>query len=79
MLPVLRFDPGGRTYARLTRKAVMLGRGGFGLISTSNFYVPQVNLSGSMAAFVQAAAIPCFCSPAREDRFGAIRYWRCCG
>jgi hypothetical protein len=36
----------------------MLGRGGFGLISTSNFYVPQVNLPGSMASFVRPAVIP---------------------
>ena len=26
--------------------------GGLGLISSSNFYVPQVNLPGSMASFV---------------------------
>jgi hypothetical protein len=31
---------------------------GFGLISSSNFYVPQVNLPGSMASFVMPAAIP---------------------
>jgi len=36
----------------------MWGRGGLGLISSSNFYVPQVNLPGSMAAFIRPAAIP---------------------
>jgi hypothetical protein len=32
--------------------------GGMGLITGSNFYVPQVNLSGSMASFYLPAAIP---------------------
>jgi hypothetical protein len=32
--------------------------GGLGLITSSNFYVPQVNLPGSMATFVLPAAIP---------------------
>jgi hypothetical protein len=36
----------------------MIGRGGVGLISASNFYVPQVNLPGSMARFVPPAGIP---------------------
>jgi hypothetical protein len=30
---------------------------GMGLISSSNFYVPQVNLPGSMASFVRPASI----------------------
>jgi hypothetical protein len=34
------------------------GTAGMGLISSSNFYVPQVNLPGSMASFVLPAAIP---------------------
>lgn len=34
------------------------GTSGMGLISSSNFYVPQVNLPGSMASFVAPAAIP---------------------
>ena len=33
-----------------------LGRG-FGLITSSSFYVPQVNLPASMAAFVPPAAV----------------------
>jgi hypothetical protein len=45
----------------------MLGHGGLGLISTSNFYVPQVNLPGSMAAFVRPAAIPSFVDPAAPN------------
>ena len=35
----------------------MLGNGGLGLITSSNFFVPQVNLPGSMAAFVPPAAV----------------------
>ena len=35
----------------------MIGRG-LGLIASSNFYVPQVNLPGSMASFVTPAGIP---------------------
>ena len=35
----------------------MIGRG-LGLITRSNFYVPQVNLPGSMATFVTPAGIP---------------------
>ena len=34
------------------------GTSGMGLISSSNFYVPQVNLPGSMASFVTPAGIP---------------------
>lgn len=33
------------------------GTGGLGLISSSNFYVPQVNMPGSMASFVTPAGI----------------------
>ena len=36
----------------------MVARRGLGLITSSNFYVPQVNLPGSMATFVRPAAIP---------------------
>lgn len=31
---------------------------GMGLLTSSNFYVPQVNIPGSMATFVAPAAIP---------------------
>jgi hypothetical protein len=31
---------------------------GMGLLTSSNFYVPQVNLPGSMASFVTPAGIP---------------------
>jgi hypothetical protein len=31
---------------------------GLGLITPSNFYVPQINLPGSMATFVLPAAVP---------------------
>lgn len=34
------------------------GTSGMGLITSSNFFVPQVNLPGSMASFVAPAAIP---------------------
>lgn len=34
------------------------GMSGMGLITDSNFYVPQVNLPGSMARFVTPAGIP---------------------
>lgn len=34
------------------------GTSGLGLLTSSNFYVPQVNLPGSMASFVAPAAIP---------------------
>jgi hypothetical protein len=34
------------------------GTSGMGLITSSNFYVPQVNLPGSMASFVTPAGIP---------------------
>lgn len=34
------------------------GTAGLGLITSSNFYVPQVNLPGSMASFVTPAGIP---------------------
>jgi hypothetical protein len=33
----------------------MLRRGGLGLITSSNFFMPQVNLPGSMASFVTPA------------------------
>jgi hypothetical protein len=36
----------------------MLRRGGLGLITSSNFFMPQVNLPGSMASFVTPAGIP---------------------
>ena len=36
----------------------MVGRGGFGLITSSNFFVPQVNQASSMASFMSPAAIP---------------------
>jgi hypothetical protein len=36
----------------------VIGRGGFGLITSSNFFVPQVNRHSSMARFVAPAAIP---------------------
>jgi len=36
----------------------MVVRRGLGLITSSNFYVPQVNLPGSMANFVTPAGIP---------------------
>src|SRR5215472_3086607 len=39
----------------------MLGR--LGLISSSSFYVPQVNLTGSMASFVTPAGIPVVAPP----------------
>jgi hypothetical protein len=32
--------------------------GGMGMLSSSNFYLPQVNLPGSMASFVTPAGIP---------------------
>ena len=35
----------------------MVARRGLGLITSSNFYVPQANLPGSMASFVTPAAI----------------------
>ena len=47
-----QFDPAGCVEG----KAAMLGSG-LGLITTSNFFVPQVNLPGSMAAFVPPAAV----------------------
>jgi hypothetical protein len=34
------------------------GTSGMGLLTSSNFYVPQVNLPGSMASFVTPAGIP---------------------
>jgi hypothetical protein len=34
------------------------GTSGMGLITSSNFYVPQVNLPGSMASFVTPAGVP---------------------
>jgi hypothetical protein len=34
-----------------------LGGSGLGMITGSNFYVPQVNMPGSMASFVQPAGI----------------------
>jgi hypothetical protein len=34
------------------------GTSGMGLITSSNFYVPQVNMPGSMATFVPPAALP---------------------
>lgn len=34
------------------------GTSGLGLLTSSNFFVPQVNLPGSMASFVAPAAIP---------------------
>lgn len=34
------------------------GTSGMGLLTSSNFYVPQVNVPGSMATFVAPAAIP---------------------
>jgi hypothetical protein len=40
------------------------GTSGMGLISSSNFYVPQVNLPGSMASFVTPAGIPVAAVPA---------------
>jgi hypothetical protein len=36
----------------------MIARRGLGLITSSNFYVPQVNLPGNMASFVTPAGIP---------------------
>jgi hypothetical protein len=36
----------------------MVARRGLGLITSSNFFVPQVNVPGSMASFVTPAAIP---------------------
>jgi hypothetical protein len=36
----------------------VVGTSGLGLISSSNFYVPQVNLQGSMASFAMPAGIP---------------------
>lgn len=35
----------------------MVGSGGFGVITSSNFFTPQVNVSGSMASFVAPAAV----------------------
>jgi hypothetical protein len=35
----------------------MTGTAGMGLITSSNFYVKQVNLPGSMAAFVRPAVV----------------------
>jgi hypothetical protein len=37
---------------------LMPGTAGLGLLSSSNFYVPQVNMPGSMASFVTPAGIP---------------------
>lgn len=37
---------------------MLTGRTGFGLITSSNFFVPQVNLPGSMVTFVRPAGIP---------------------
>jgi hypothetical protein len=34
------------------------GTAGMGLLTSSNFYVPQVNVPGSMATFVTPAGIP---------------------
>ena len=34
------------------------GTSGMGLLTSSNFYVPQVNVPGSMATFVNPASIP---------------------
>ena len=36
---------------------------GLGLITSSNFYVPQVNLPASMASFVTPAGIPVVAVP----------------
>jgi hypothetical protein len=44
--------------------------GSVGLISSSNFFVPQVNLSGSMAAFVPPAAISTSTALARKTGLG---------
>ena len=32
--------------------------GGLGLITASNFYLPQVNVPGSMGTFILPAAVP---------------------
>jgi hypothetical protein len=42
----------------LTTPTTTSGTSGMGLITSSNFFVPQVNLPGSMATFVPPAAIP---------------------
>lgn len=46
------------------------GTSGMGLISSSNFYVPQVNMPGSMASFVTPAGIP---APVVVPSGGAMR------
>jgi hypothetical protein len=38
---------------------------GLGVITSSNFYVPQINLPGSMATFTLPAAIPVTPAPAQ--------------
>jgi hypothetical protein len=58
----------------------MLGRGGLGLITSSNFFVPQVNQPGSMASFVLPAAVPVAPAQAANGNatrgLGAVdRYW----
>jgi hypothetical protein len=38
--------------------------GGLGLITASNFYLPQVNVPGSMGTFILPAAVPVPAPPA---------------
>jgi hypothetical protein len=40
---------------------VMLGRGGLGLITSSNFFVPQVNLPGSMVGGNSCSGVDARC------------------
>lgn len=51
----LPFTLTGGTPATSTAAA---GTAGMGLLTSSNFFVPQVNMPGSMASFVAPAAIP---------------------
>jgi len=48
----------------------MVARRGLGLITSSNFFVPQVNLPGSMASFVTPAAIPISAIAAKGGKTG---------
>jgi hypothetical protein len=54
------------------------GTSGMGLITSSNFFVPQVNVPGSMASFVAPAAIPAAAAVAAPaaSGLGALRTYR---
>jgi hypothetical protein len=54
---------------------VVTPSGGMGLLTSSNFFVPQVNLPGSMASFVAPAAIPApVVVPAAGSKLSGLGY-----